>query len=244
MYQTFFALCLGCVLALSSSQGAPDTTRPIPDPERLQNAMWQSGHLQDFKLEGFLHITTAKGKDIYHAVIMRTRDRIMVFEFTDTPLQIRVIFMPNGSIIQRRKDANSDWDLVAGKDRLAKILDSDIAYEDLGLDFFRWSTVKPVGADSIMTLPAWCYESTPPSASNYSKIRFWISSEYLAVLRADAYNANGEVMKRVEVNGVMKVEDAYTIKEMMMSTMMPGRDLSQSRTYIEMRKGRKGASGL
>jgi hypothetical protein len=244
MYKMFFAFCLGVVLALSSSQGAPDGSREIPDPERLQDVMWQSGRLQDFKLEGFLHITTAKGRDVYHAVTMRTRDRVMVFEFTGSSLQVRVIFMPNGSIIQRRRDAGSDWDLVAGKDRLARVLNSDIAYEDLGLDFFRWSTVKPVGADSIMTLPAWCYESTPPSVSNYSKIRFWISSEYFAVLRADAYNARGEVVKRVEVNGVMKVGDAYTIKEMMMSTMMPGRDLSQSRTYIEMRRGQGGASGL
>ncbi|MDR1305183.1 MAG: outer membrane lipoprotein-sorting protein [Verrucomicrobiales bacterium] len=237
-------MLLAIGLAAADVHAAPDPAGKIPDPERLQAAMWQSGRLQDFKLDGFLHITTAKGKDLYHAVTMRTRDRLMVFEFNDHALQIRVIFMPNGSVIQRRKSADRDWELVAGKDRLARILDSDIAYEDLALDFFRWSTVKPVGTDSILTLPAWCYESTPPIASNYAKIRFWISSEYLAVLRADAYNADRQVVKRVEVNGVMKIEDTYTIKEMMVSTMMPGRDLSQSRTYIELRKGQKGASGL
>jgi hypothetical protein len=243
MHQTIRLLIAGAVLA-ASAQAAPDPAKPVPEPERLQAALWQSGRLQDFKLEGFLHITPAKGKDVYHAVTMRTKDRLMMFEFKDAALQIRVMFMPGGSVIQRRKDAGGDWELVAGKDRLAKILDSDIAYEDLGLDFFRWSTVRPIGADSILTLPAWCYESTPPSASNYAKIRFWISSEYLAVLRAAAYNAAGEVVKRVEVNGVMKVGDAYTIKEMMMSTLMPGRNLSASRTYLEMRKGEKDQSGL
>jgi hypothetical protein len=242
--RTIHLLLLAICLLAAGAYADPDTTKKIPDPETLQNRMWQSGRLQDFRLDGFLHITTAKGKDIYHAVTMRTRDRMMVFEFNDNSLQIRVIFMPNGSIIQNRKGANSDWELVTGKDRLAKILDSDIAYEDLGLDFFRWSTVKPVGMDSILTLPAWCYESTPPIVSNYAKILFWVSSEYLAVLRADAYNANNEIIKRVEVNGVMKIEDAYTIKEMMVSTMIPGRNLSQSRTYIELRKGQKGASGL
>ncbi|MDR1146404.1 MAG: outer membrane lipoprotein-sorting protein [Verrucomicrobiales bacterium] len=242
--RTVYVLLLAIGLTAADIHAAPDPAGKIPAPERLQDAMWQSGRLQDFKLEGFLHITTAKGKDLYHAVTMRTRDRLMVFEFNDRALQIRVIFMPNGSVIQRRQSADRDWELVAGKDRLARILDSDIAYEDLALDFFRWSTVKPVGTDSILTLPAWCYESTPPIVSNYAKIRFWISSEYLAVLRADAYNADQQVVKRVEVNGVMKIEDTYTIKEMMVSTMMPGRDLSQSRTYIELRKGQKGASGL
>ncbi|MDR1192133.1 MAG: outer membrane lipoprotein-sorting protein [Verrucomicrobiales bacterium] len=233
------------ILALSLNlSAAPDTSSPVPAPQLLQNAMWQAGQLQDFKLDGYLHITPAKGKDRYHPVTMRTKDRQMVFEFNDNALQIRVIFLPNGSVIQRRAGAAADWATVAGKDRLAKILDSDIAYEDLGLDFCRWSTVTPIGGDSILTLPAWCYESTPPVVSNYTKIRFWVSSEYLAVLRADAYGADGKLAKRVEVNGVMKVGNAYTIKEMMMSTMQPGRDLSASRTYLELRDGKKDASGL
>jgi hypothetical protein len=42
----------------------------------------------------------------------------------------------------------------------------------------------------------------------------------------------------------MKVGNAYTIKEMMMSTMQPGCDLSASRTYLELRDGKKDASGL
>ncbi|MDR2462764.1 MAG: outer membrane lipoprotein-sorting protein, partial [Verrucomicrobiales bacterium] len=231
-------------LALNWSLAAPDNAQPVPAPQLLQNAMWQAGKLQDFKLDGFLHITPARGKDRYHPVIMRTKDRQMVFEFKDDALQIRVIFLPNGSVIQRRKDADSEWVMVAGRERLAKILGSDITYEDLGLDFCRWSTVKPVGGDSILTLPAWCYESTPPTVSNYAKIRFWVSSQYLAVLRADAYGADGHVAKRVEINGVMQVGNAYTIKEMMMSTMQPGRDLAASRTYLELRDGKAGGSGL
>ena len=238
------ATLLLLTIGVAFSHAAPDPSKPIPKPELLQEDLWACSRLQDFKMDGFLHITTAKGKDIYHPVTMRTKDRQMVFEFNDNALQIRVTCMPGGSVIQRRKTANDDWQLVTGKDRLARILDSDIAYEDLGLDFTRWSTMQPIGADSILTLPSWCYESTPPIQSNYAKIRFWVSSQYMAVLRADAYNAKGEVTKRVEVNGVMQVEGAYTIKEMMMSTIMPGRNLSESRTYIEIRKAQRDKSGL
>lgn len=63
------------------------------------------------------------------------------------------------------------------------------------------------------------------------------------MLRVDAFNSQGQVIKRVEINGVMKVGDVYTIKEMMISDMIPGRDLSQSRTYIEIRDAKPG-SGL
>ena len=246
MNQPTIAGILALLVIAGTVFAAPDTTKQIqcPEPQRLQTAMWHSGKLHDFKLEGNLHIMTAKGKSIRHPVIIRTKDRVMRFEFKDKPLQIQVTYLPGGSVIQRRANADAEWQLVAGKDRLARILDSDIAYEDLGLDFFRWSTVKPVGTDSIFTLPAWCYESTPPVVSNYAKVRFWVSTQHLAVLRADAYAPGGDVVKRVEALGVTKVEDAYTLKEMKMSTMMPGRNLIESSTFIEIGKTQKDASGL
>ncbi len=217
---------------------APDPDKPIPLPSVLQDKMWQVGRLYDFKLDGFMR--TAK---FLHPIVMKTRDRQILFEFKEKPLQIRVVMTPGGSIIERRTSSSEEWKLVGGKERLEKILDSDVAYEDLGLDFLRWSTVKPLGLDSIMTLTAWAYESTPPGLSSYAKTRYWISADYLAVLRVDAYNAQNQVIKRVEVNGVMKVGQAYTIKEMMVSTMIPGRDLSRTRTYIEIREAKPG-SGL
>ena len=217
---------------------APDPGKPIPQPALLQEKMWQVGRLYDFKLEGFMR--TAKS---LHPITMRTRERQIVFEFKEKPLQIRVAMTPGGSIIERRASSKEEWKMISGRERLEKILDSDVAYEDLGLDFLRWSKVKPLGLDSIITLTAWAYESTPPSLSNYAKTRYWISADYLAVLRVDAYDAQNQVIKRVEVNGVMKVGEAYTIKEMQISSMIPGRDLSRTRTYIEIREAKAG-SGL
>jgi len=223
---------------LSALRAEPDPTKPIPLPEVLQERMWQVGRLGDFQLHGFMR--TAKH---LHPITMRTRDRQIVFEFQEQPLQIRVVMTQGGSIVSRRKSGAEEWQLVSGTQRLDKILDSDVAYEDLGLDFLRWSTVKPIGLDSILTLTSWAYESVPPVKSTYARTRYWISADYLAVLRVDAFNSQGQVIKRVEINGVMKVGDVYTIKEMMISDMIPGRDLSQSRTYIEIRDAKPG-SGL
>ncbi|MDZ4788144.1 MAG: outer membrane lipoprotein-sorting protein [Blastochloris sp.] len=224
--------------ALSVLRAEPDPAKDVPSPEYLQAKLWESSRLQDFKLEGFLR--TAKN---LHPIIMRTRDREMIFEFQKQPLQIRVIMTESGSIIQRRSSSKEPWIPVTGKQRLEKILDSDAYYEDIGLDFLRWSDVKILGADSIKTLGAWAYEAKPPVQSNYAKTRYWISSAYLAVLRVDAFNEKGQVIKRVEVNGVMKVGNFYTIKEMVIASIIPGRDLSSSRTFIEIRKAESG-SGL
>lgn len=237
--RAFLPLCALFVLALIRPAAAePDPKKPVPVPEAMQEMIWSNMALADFRLEGF--VRTAKQ---LHPIILRTRGREMVYEFQKQPLQVRVVMTESGSIIQRRAKASAPWTTVSGRDRLAQILDSDVAYEDLGVDFLRWRQVRALGTDSIKTLPAWAYEAVPAVVSNYAKARYWISSEFLAVLRVDAYNDQGEVIKRVEVNGVMKVGKVYTIKEMQISTVIPGRDLSSSRTYIEIRKAEPG-SGL
>jgi hypothetical protein len=238
----FFSAVVLTGVALWTSAGGvraqPNPDKPVPLPEAMQQLVWENTALSDFKLQGV--VRTSKS---LHPLVMRTRGREMVYEFEKQELQVRVVMLESGSIIQRRSKASEAWKMVSGPQRLEKILDSDVAYEDLGLDFLRWRQVRPLGTDSIKTLAAWAYEAVPPLISNYAKARYWISQEHLAVLRVDAFNDQGQVIKRVEVNGVMKVGEVYTIKEMQISSIIPGRDLSSSRTYIEIRKAEPG-SGL
>ncbi|MGF1677917.1 MAG: outer membrane lipoprotein-sorting protein [Candidatus Methylacidiphilales bacterium] len=234
----FLLLVCGLFFGVASLSAAPDPKKKIPEPEVVQLAVWDNMRLQDFTLRGVLR--TEKS---IHPITLRTLGRKMVYEFQKQPLQIRVQLTPSGSIVDRRAGDNDKWTMVSGKGRLETILDSDIAYEDLGVDFLRWSRVTPLGGDSIKTLEAWAYEAQPPSLSNYTKARFWISSDFLSVLRVDAYNDQNQVIKRVEVNGVMQVGDVYVIKEMMIASLIPGRELSRSRSFITIQKAEPG-SGL
>jgi len=233
--------CLGGGLALSLS-AAPDESKKIPEAEVMQRAVWENMRLRDFTLRGNLRVDNGK-KKVLHPILLKTKGRKMVYEFLKQPLQIRVQLTQSGSIVDRRSGPDAPWEMVSGQERLKSILNSDVAYEDLGVDFLRWNKVKPLGTDSIKTLKAWAYEAEPPALSRYSKARYWISAEFLSILRVDAYNADGEVIKRVGVNGVMRVGDSYVIKEMMISSMIPGRDLSRSRSYIQI-KGAEPGSGL
>jgi len=229
---------LAVVLAVNGLQAAPDENKPVPQPEWMQARVWKLMELQDFKLEG--NLRTSKN---LHPIVLRTKGRQMVFEFLKTPLQVRVTMQPGGTLVEKRGTSKDKWQEVKGAARLDKILDSDAAYEDLGLDFLRWADVRPLGADSIKTLKAWAYEAKPDGPSNYSKARYWISADYLAVLRVDAYNDKDQPIKRVEVNGVQQVGKNYVIKEMQISTLAPDRDISKSRTYIEIQNAEPG-SGL
>lgn len=233
-------ILVAIALLSSNAQAGWDPEEKIPDAHVVQAALWKNMRFEDFLLEGIM-----RTDENLHPILLRTKNREMVFEFLKKPLQIRVELTPEGSIIHRRKKMGEPWKKLTHKEKLAKILDSDIAYEDLGVDFLRWKDVQPLGGDSIKTLDAWAYEARPNKASRYSKARYWISSDYLAVLRVDALNSKDQVVKRVEINGVQEVEgtEAYAIKELMFSSLIPGRDISKTRTYIEIRKAKQG-SGL
>jgi len=232
------ALFLVSIFAGSSFAGDFNTSKPIPTPEMMQALLWRNSELNDFKLEGLLR--TAKNK---YLIVLRTKGRVMQYEFLEIPLQIRVQMTPAGSIIERREKSSQPWKVLTPQEKLERVVDSDIYYEDLGVDFTRWEDVKPLGWDSILTFDTWVYEARPTEISNYAKARFWISSKFEALLRVDAYNKANKVIKRVEVHSVMDIDGLFSIKEMEIATMIPDRDISSSRTYIEIHKGTKG-SGL
>lgn len=240
----FLAVATFAATLLASPRASADINysekNKVPPVELIQARMWKNMKLADFRLEGY--IRTSKNK---YPIILRTKGYEMIYEFADKPLQIRVVIDPDNSIIQKRAKASDPWVTLSDTDKLKVILDSDISYEDLCMDFIRWEKVEPLGTDTIKTLfPTWAFEAFPTGPSRYSKARYWISSEYYAFMRVDAYNKDNQVVKRVDVNSVMQIGKAYTIKEMIISNLIPGRDISKTQTWVDINTGKEGSSGL
>ena len=194
--------------------------------------------MKDLKLKGQVQSGEKK-----IPIIVRTKDRLLQFEFQDRPLQIRVRFAPEGSLIQRRKKSDGEWQVVTGAEKTQSVAGTDLAYEDLGIDFLRWPDPQPKGEDSVMMLDCWVYEVDPPVESNYAKVRYWISKGYKTMIRADGLNAKGQPIKRFTFNSVIEAEDTVVIGEMKVARLTPGTDLSVTRTYVQVDTVEKG-SGL
>ncbi|MGD9897106.1 MAG: outer membrane lipoprotein-sorting protein [Candidatus Methylacidiphilaceae bacterium] len=215
------------------ASSAPDPAKPCPPLEFLQGRFWRNFRLQDFALHGVIE----SERETYPIQLI-LHDRKMTYEFQNPPFQIRVEIQPEQSIVERRRQKREPWQPVAGRARMGPILDTDITYEDLCLDFMRWDRTQPLGTDHVKTLTAWAFDAVPPhGTSAYAKVRYWIAAEYYALLRADGYNGAGELIKRLEVNGVQRIGEAYVIKEMQISSFDPKKDGSSSRTYINIRRG-------
>lgn len=236
--QVFWAVVALALIARPGDRlgAAPDPKAPMPPAEMIIGLLWKNMDLQAFTLTG--QIRASKN---LHPIVLKTNGREMIYEALDSPLQIRVHLDAGGSEVYTRASANQQWKRVTGKAITESVLGSDITYEELGLHFLSWPRIEPVGVDSIKTFKSYAFDAYPEGiASRYAKVRFWITHDHCLMIRADGYNKDDQIIKRVEVNGVAQIKDAWTIKQMMISTMIPGRELSKSRTYIDIHDGSPG----
>ena len=232
------AISVGCALLLivtaTPVSAAPDPSRPSPSPEMAIAKVWSNLDLQSFELQGAIRIGQKR-----HPLRLVTKGREMIYKLSAPPGQLRVRFLPEKAELSARVNETASWRPLSAKERVQPLLETDITPIELSLEFLYWPDVAQLGTDAIKTLPAFAYEATAPSSSlaPYAKVRFWVSSDHFVILRADGINAQGQAIKRIEVNSVRKVQDAYVIGQMQISSMIPGRDLSKSRTFIEIETG-------
>jgi hypothetical protein len=240
----FLYLPLLTLLLVLPAQAGIDRSKKdqLPPINLLTAKIWTQLDLADFTLTGQIRVQGKVKK--HYPIILRTRGHELQYEFTDQALQIHVDISDSGAIVEKRSGASSPWVVVSGADLLHRILDTDITYDDLALDFINWPTINPLGTDSIKTLPAYAYEAIPgpQNSSSYSKVQFWVSTQYWAFLRIDGLNSADQLVKRVEVQSVMTMGEYTCFKEMKVATMEPGKDdISTSVTYIDLDKGVAGS---
>lgn len=232
---------------LASTKGAPGKDNQgkssseeeiTPTPRQMQNFLWRTLVMKDLRMKGQVQSGNKK-----IPLLIRAKERLLQFEFQDRPLQIRVRFAPEGSLIQKRGKAEEEWQVVTGAEKTKAVAGTDLAFEDLGIDFLRWPDPQPKGEDNVMMLDCWVYEVVPPVESNYAKVRYWISKGYKAMIRADGLNSQGQAIKRFTFNSVIETDDTVVVGEMKVAKLTPGTDVSASRTFVQVETVEKG-SGL
>jgi len=244
------ALCttLGFLSAPAMADTLPDpaTKDKVPSIAYVQAMIWKRLDLADFTLTGVVKSDNNKKQ---YPIKLLTKGHELVYEFQDQPLQIRVQLNPGSFSVQKRSSSSAPWADVTAAEMSKSILNTDITYEDLGIDFVNWDDIEPLGTDMIKTLDAYVFEAKPGPTdhSRYAAVRFWVSKQYWAFLRIDGLNAKEQTVKRVEVQNVMEIGDVhkfYVFKEMKVANMEPDKDdIAKSTTYIDIDGGTEG-SGL
>ena len=107
---------------------------------------------------------------------------------------------------------------------------SDFSIGDLGLEFLHWPQQKILKHEMRRGRSCKVLESKNPSPSpdSYSRVVSWIDNETLGIVQAEAYDANGKLLKEFYPKTFKKVNGQWELQEMQIRN-----DQTGSRTRLE-----------
>jgi hypothetical protein len=177
---------------------------------------------------------------------LRENATIVPFRLTQNGPVIRYSFSNPDEALQLRlgeNDSRLEEVTRSGVEKIApakfdrKVRGTGITYEDLALRFLYWPNAKIAGEDMILTRNCWKVEIHAPSRdSQYSSVNLWIDKAGGALMKIEAYDWKGLLMKRFVVVSAQKIDDRWFLKQMRIEELAPGGTRVLARTYLEINK--------
>ncbi len=225
---SFFLRPSSCViffaLALSLYGATPPSAKEILDSVRMLETR------QQIDLDGQL----------------RENEKVIPFHLAQTGSLIRYSFADPEEVLQLRLGENgSRLDLVTdeGAEKFPaeklndKIRGTGISYEDLALKFLYWENAQVLGDETVRTRSCWKLQLVAPSRdSHYWNVVIWIDKASGALMRMEAYDWDGKLVKRFEVISAQKIDNRWFLKQMRVEELQPGTNKVRARTYLEIKR--------
>ena len=156
----------------------------------------------------------------------------VVYRFSNPDETLRVELKESTSTVKQDEGGKSR--LIAGSQLPERVRGTDLSYEDLSLHFLYWANPKVEGEQTVKGFSCWIILVQHIGRdSNYTSVRMWITKEGNGLLRADAFNSKGKLVKRFEVISGQKVEDKWIPKQVRIQVYDPETGKQESRTYLE-----------
>lgn len=114
-------------------------------------------------------------------------------------------------------------------DALAK---TDISWMDLSLSFFWWPGGRTVGAQEVKGRACYIIDlpAPPDTFPGCSGVRLWIDPKIPVMLRAEAYDTEEKLMRRMDVKSFKKINDRWFIQNIEVESLP-----SKHRTALKVR---------
>jgi Outer membrane lipoprotein-sorting protein len=203
---------------------------PLPSAKEILDSVRLLESRQQIDLEGQL----------------RENEKVIPFHLTQTGPLIRYSFADPEEVLQLRLGENgSRLDLVtdAGAEKFPpeklkeKIRGTGISYEDLALKFLYWENATVLGDETVRTRSCWKLQLVAPSRdSQYWNVVTWVDKASGALMRMEAYDWDGKLVKRFEVISAQKIDDRWFLKQMRVEELQSGTNKVQARTYLEIKR--------
>ena len=127
---------------------------------------------------------------------------------------------------------------LVGTRRTEKLLGSEFSYYDLGLPFLRWPNPKLLDADARVRGRDCFAIEIAVEGEPYARVKIWIDKEYYALLRAEAFNKDGSLVRRFAVTSFKKIGEAWVPRGLEAAILPPGQSLpNQQKSRLEVYEG-------
>jgi hypothetical protein len=233
---------------------AAETTNTLSDAEiqgrNLAQQLVEQHPVQNFKNTGVLKIRDGSGKTVeipigfritvtetnwqcvynIHKIFGSKEDHpgwtsLIVLHDGGNPNRYQFYELP----VELEKFDSVEKDL-AGDQTAISLAGSDFWISDLGLEFFHWPDQKILKSEMRRGRSCKVLESTNPSPSTngYSRVVSWIDNESDGIVHAEAYDANGRLLKEFDPKSFKKVNGQWELQDMEIRNVQTG-----SRTRLE-----------
>ena len=127
---------------------------------------------------------------------------------------------------------------LVGPQRAEKLLGSEFSYYDLALPFLRWPNPKLLDADDRVRGRDCFAIEISAAGEPYARVKVWIDKEYYALLRAEAFDKNENLVRRFAVTSFKKIGDFWIPRGLEAAILPPGQSLpNQQKSRLEVYEG-------
>lgn len=189
--------------------------------------------LQNNVLKGEL---TKSGKSTPFTV--QLKEDLIHFSF-DNPKQNINLNINDKGFRLKEVTANSNKEVPAAMYGTG-VRGTDLTYDDISFRYLYWATKKKVGEETIKTRKCYVVDLyNPARLGEYYLVRIFVDKESGGMMRMQAYDWNGKLIKSCAVTSAMKINGSTVLKSMDVIRYVPGTKKVAGETNFELHKPSK-----
>ncbi len=233
-FPALLACAVGFTAVLPRSSPAQETPQFVPgDPtaEQIVELVHLSRALKKHELRG-----TLSKDDLEVPFVVRMEADLVRFYFENPKQIINLNIKQKGAELTEVMSGSNKP--VPAKRYGEGIRGTDLTYDDISFRYLYWpKKIKQPNLETVKTRKCWVVDlHAPQQTGEYGIVRIFVDRESGGLMRMQAYNWQGQMVKVLAVTSGMKVDGATVLKSMDVIRYVPGTKKVAGETTFELKK--------
>lgn len=173
-------------------------------------------------------------EDSVSPVVIRLKDQVISYETGHPPCVLNALLHTDSTILTETPAGGGTPRILSPARLHEEFPGTGISFEDLSLGFLYWPRPVLLGEEHFGVRNCWKIDlQAPPEETVYGVARVWIDKEFGGILKIEAYDRKGLLLKRFQLISPQKIKGLWLPKQMRIEGFEPGNPSPVSRAYLE-----------